>query len=52
MEENHSCFAQGDREHDENDWYTTNEERIRTLVMDAIHESLQRYGISLPEVPP
>ena len=51
-EENHSCFAQGDREHDENDWYTTNEERIRTLVMDAIHESLQRYGISLPEVPP
>ena len=51
MEENHSCFVQGDREHDENDWYTTNEERIRTLVMDAIHESLQRYGMSLPEVP-
>ena len=51
MEENHSCFAQGDREHDENDWYTRNEERIRTLVMDAIHESLQRYGMSLPEGP-
>ena len=51
MEENHSCFAQGDREHDENDWYTTSEERIRTLVMDAIHESLQRYGMSLPEGP-
>ena len=51
MEENHSCFAQGDREHDENDWYRTHEERIRTLVMDAIHDSLQRYGMSLPEGP-
>ena len=51
VEENHACSAQGDGMHmyDRYDWYRTHEERIRILVTDIIHESLQCYGVSFPE---